>query len=193
MLDLDFIKDNTIWVIKYTSHRETGKYKELKSKLNNPEIKDFDIVAWHGQPKELQDFYKTYEYAIYKLNRTDLTNIDVFYEEWIKDPDQFKADHMPVIGQLYTALDVFDPCSDLIVENYDKHTIGNHKVGNFVEALQQLDCDFNVVKVCDDLYGFNGIIIQTDDQELIDKFSHVVNRIAIEHDRIMGDGKYYKD
>ena len=80
---------------------------------------------------------------------------------------------------------------DLIIENYDKEGVGNHHVGNFIEALQQLDYDFDVVRITDDLYGYNGIIIQTDDIEKLKEFDAKSNKNAIEHDKYLGDGKYW--
>jgi len=56
MLDLDYIKENTIWVVKFNVGRTTCTDKDLHKYEDNEEVRDIDIYCWEGQPKELQEF-----------------------------------------------------------------------------------------------------------------------------------------
>jgi len=195
MLDLDFIKENTIWVVKFSGHRTTCLEKDLSKYENRDDVRDIDTACWEGQPKELQEFYRDYEYALNELNRHDLYIIDDFYREWSKDSEQFKPKTHPVIGKLSTLLETLDPCSDLIINNYNGNTAGNHRVGNFVEALQIIDTDFDVISFNESsgrAYEYSKIIVQTDDLETFKQFDYQANKMAISHDKYFGDGKYDK-
>lgn len=193
MITLDYIEQNTLWVAKFESgYRQIGTYDEIKKYYEFEDIDDIDIVNWKGQPKDLQEFYKAYEYAFYDLNMTNL--YEIFYEEWSKNPKKFTPEYKPVIGKLSEFIDTLNPCDDLIISNYyGFEGAGNHHVGNFKEALQILDIDFDVIKFEENPPHDNQIYIQTDDLELLQKFSVKANSIAISHDKYMGDGKYCTD
>lgn len=199
MLTLDYINENTLWIAKFESgYRITDTYDKIKQYYSHDDIDEIDTVYWKGQPKELQDFYKAYEYAFYDLNRQDLYEIKDFYNEWIKNPEQFAPDHKPVIGKLSEYIESMDTCADLMIPNYYGYEgAGNHHVGNFIEALKILDVDFDVISFTEELRDKGEIqyiiTIQTDDLELLEKFSAKANSLAIAHDRFMGDGKYWKE
>lgn len=200
MLTLDYINEHTLWVAKFESgYRTTGTYDEVKKYYSHDDIDEIDIVYWKHQPKELQEFYKAYEYAFYDLHRQDLYEIKDFYEEWSKNPKQFTPDYKPVIGKLSEYIESIDPCDDLSIPNYYGYEgAGNHHAGNFVEALKILDVDFDVIDFREEPGYKPGTIqytitIQTDDLELLEKFSAKANSLAIAHDRFMGDGKYCKE
>lgn len=197
VLDLDYIKENTIWVLKHESgYRETGKYAEMKEKADKcNDFRDFDICACEGQPENLQPFYKAYEYANYRMGRHDLFIIDDFYAEWSQDPSKFVAKEREVIGKLSDELSKMKMTDDLIINNYNGETSGNHHVGNFVEALEDLGTDFDVVEVHEpsgEKYDYPKIIVQTKDDATFRKFDVMANQNAIKHDRYMGDGKWEK-
>ena len=182
MLTLDYINAETIWVLKLQGYRLTCKGSELAEKLKRyeDELRDHDVVIWQHQPKELQEFWHAYENANYIFNRRDLFYIDDFYKEWIKDPHQFDPQHRPVLpGKLRERLESLDPHSDMIIINYDKQTIGNHHVSNFIKALDFLGLDFDVVEVTDDL-NYPTIIIQDDNMDNIKAFSMKANQLALE-------------
>lgn len=191
MLDLDYIKSTTIWVVKLNAGRITCTEKDLYKYNDNKDVRDIDVVCWEGQPKELQPFWKAYEYANRELHK-DLFLVDDFYKEWIKNPNQFEPDHLPVITTLFKAFNDIDPYSDLIIENYDGKSLGNHHAGNFMEALETLDIDFDVVQITEK-YNYPAIIIQEDNRDKLRDFEYEANARAIQHDRFMGDGKYYKN
>lgn len=191
-LTLDYIEQHTLWVAKFNGgYRKVDTYDKLKPFLNNEELRDVDIVYWKEQPKELQEFYKAYEYALYDLKRYELFEIKDFYEEWIKNPKQFTPEHKPVIGKLSEMLESLNPCDDVLISNYNGRGAGNHHVGNFIEALQILNIDFDVVSFEEGTP--NEIDIQTDDIESLMAFSIKANSVAIAHDKYMGDGKYWRD
>lgn len=196
MLTLEYIKENTLWVAKFEGGiRKTGTQSEIEKYEDQEDFECSDIICWEGQPKDLQEFHRDFDYAVYTLKRDDLFFVDDFYREWSKNPDQFKPGKLPVIGKLYEMLSNMDPCNDLIIENYDERTAGNHHIGNFIEALQVLETDFDVVKFHEssgDEYDYAKITIQTDDTDLFRNFSYQSNRIALAHDKFLGDGKYCK-
>ena len=192
MLTLDYIEQNTLWYAKFESGYSTiGTHDEVKKYYSHDDIDEIDIVTWEGQPKELQDFYKAYNYALYDLKRHDLFEIKDFYEEWSKTPLKFTPEYKPVIGKLSEFLELLDPCDDVIISNYyGIEGAGNHRVGSFIETLQMLDMDFDVVSFEENPPHDNKISIQVDDLELLRKFSYKANSVAISHDPYMGDGKY---
>lgn len=191
MLDYDYIKNNTKWVVKLNSHRVIVKADELSKYENRDDVIDIDILSWEGQPKELQSFYKAYYNALYNQNRDDLFIIKDFYKEWSKNPNQFNEDHQKVISTLSKELNKLEVTDDLIIENFDKQCIGNHHVGNYIEALHIIDSDYDVIQITEK-HGYITIIIQEDDQDKIKQLSHESNALAIRHDKYLGDGKYYK-
>lgn len=184
MLDLDYIKENTLWVIKlYPGGRVTCKGSALNEylKTNENSIDEYDTVTWQGQPKELQEFWKAYEYANYYQNRHDLYYIDDFYKEWIKNPNQFTADHRRVISTLNKELENLGNNDKLnvMITNYDKKGIGNHYLKNWLDTMKQMNEDFDVVEVNvgnDTIH----IIVQIDDEELVEKLSYLSNKFACE-------------
>ena len=181
MLDLDYIKANTLWVIKYSSHRTTVKGSEISKYQNDEDVRDMDTVHWKHQPAELQEFWRAYEYAYYTLDRKDLFLVDDFYAEWIKNPSQFKAGHRNVISTLRKELDFRYIASNekinVLIVNYDKQTIGNHYLENWLDALKLIEDDFDIVE--SNVDGNNiSIVIQCDDLELIDQLSYLGNKCA---------------
>ena len=89
-------------------------------------------------------------------------------------------------------LDVTD---DLIVSNYYGYEgAGNHRVGNFIEALNDLDMDFEIVKFepknPNEEYSANHVWVQTDNMKALNAFSVEANDNAIKHDQFFGDGRY---
>ena len=191
MLDYDYIMEHTKWVVKLNSGRIICTEKELSKYNDNPNVRDIDTVCWEGQPKDLQPFYKAYYNAVYNQQRDDLFLLKDFYNEWSKNPDQFTEEHQKVISKLSTELEQLDLTDDLIIENFDKQVIGNHRVGNYIEALEIINSDYDVIQVTEK-YGYKAIIIQEDNQDKIEQLSYESNASAIRHDRYLGDGKFYK-
>ena len=185
MLDLQTIKDETLWVIKHNGWRETCKGSELSKKLDlDNDVRDYGVVTWEKQPKELQEFWKSYHNAYYIFDRRDLKiiddvdDIDDFYMIWVKDPHQFDVEHRPVISTLRKEIADLDPKDDLLIINYDRSVIGNHHVINFIRALDRLDTDFDVVSIGSSNDQLE-IIIQSDDRQLIRDFNIRSNDEAI--------------
>lgn len=185
MLDLQTIKDETLWVIKHNGWRETCKGSELSKKLDlDNDVRDYGVVTWEKQPKELQEFWKSYHNAYYIFDRRDLKiiddvdDIDDFYTIWVKDPHQFDVEHRPVISTLRKKIADLDPKDDLLIINYDRSVIGNHHVINFIRALDRLDTDFDVVSIGSSNDQLE-IIIQSDDRQLIRDFNIRSNDEAI--------------
>lgn len=183
MLDLDYIKKNTLWIIKYENGRRiTVNGSEIDNYTNNDQIDEVDTVHWKHQPAELQEFYKAYEYAYYTLDRHDLYLIEDFYREWSKNPNQFKVGHRKVISTLRKELDFRYIASNekinVLIVNYDKQTIGNHYLENWLDALKLIEDDFDIVES-----NVNGkdisIVIQCDDDELLEQLSYLSNKCAI--------------
>lgn len=77
MLTLDYIKENTLWVIKFNCGRTVGTRKVVDFYRDDEDVREIDIVCWESQPKELQDFYKAME-------ESSIFFIDDFYKEWSK-------------------------------------------------------------------------------------------------------------
>lgn len=185
MLDLQTIKDETLWVIKHNGWRETCKGSELSKKLDlDNDVRDYGVVTWEKQPKELQEFWKSYHNAYYIFDRRDLKiiddvdDIDDFYMIWVKDPHQFDVEHRPVISTLRKEIADLDSKDDLLIINYDRSVIGNHHVINFIRALDRLDTDFDVVSIGSSNDQLE-IIIQSDDRQLIRDFNIRSNDEAI--------------
>ncbi len=182
MLDYQYIKDESLWVIKYESgYRKECKGSEVDAilKRDYEEISDNDVVSWKFQPKELQEFWKAYEYSQYVLNKRELYDVDDFYKEWIKNPNQFKAEHRPVIGTLFEELSKWDKNADMCIVNYDgQFVVGNHHINNFLLALKQQGVDFDVVSIEEGQY-YPTMTIQDDDEEKLEMFSKLANRISL--------------
>lgn len=190
MLDYDYIMANTKMVVRFNNgRREVGTTKEVKKYCDRDDVRDIDSVCWEGQPKELQAFYKAYNRANYVLN-LNLFMVEDFYKEWIKNPKQFDAEYFPVIGKLSEKLAEMNDKDDVIIENYDGQAIGNHRVGNYKEALEDMYTDFDVIQI-KNKYGYTTIVIQDDDSNRIHELSSRSNQNTIRHDKYLGDGKYY--
>lgn len=195
MISYEEIRSQALWGIKFeTGHRMSGTYEEIKPYISHPDADEHDILCWEAQPPHLQEFFKDYEYATWHQKRHDLYLLEDFYKEWSKDPQQFKPKQSDVIGKLSDLLKDYDVSSNLIVNNYDGKTAGNHHVGNFVEALEENNYEFDVVRLeisgKDTEWETPVIIVQTDDPIAFNTFGYTANKKAIEHDKIMGDGKY---
>lgn len=85
----------------------------------------------------------------------------------------------------------YNLCSDMLIVSVDKKTIGNHHVGNFIEALDLLGKDF-IVNTVDDNDDQIKIILDDDFNDDMNDLRYESNRSAVAHDRYMGDGKYWK-
>lgn len=194
MLTWDYIEKNTLWVIKYgPGDRDCGTWDEVESRYKlrgEPAIDDEDILAPSSQPKELQEFYTDYEFARFHMGMR-FENTKDFYMQWSKNPLKFKPDTKPVIMQLSKALESLDENDGVIIMNYNGDGAGNHYVGSFVEALRDLDLDFDVVYI-GTRYNTNYIEVQTNDSESFRQFDIESNRNSIRHDPYLGDGRYGK-
>lgn len=164
MVSLDYIKDNAIWVVKFTAGRITCKGSELSRFYNNDDVRDMDFVVADGQPDELKDFFRSYEHAVYDMNRHDLYMLDDFYAEWEKDPEKFrpKYEKTAVIGKLHSTLSDMDDDDDVLIVTYDNKVVGNHTVRAYKSALNNLGRDYDITKI-EDVYGTKTITIQDDD------------------------------
>lgn len=181
MLTLEEIKEKTLWVARMCyGGRYVGTYDEVKDYLEDEDCKDLDIVCCDGQPKELQEFYRDYDYAVYKLHNHNLFNIDDFYEEWSKNPNQFKPIMRPVIDKLSNVLEnrEYKNIKNWRIENYDLNGIGNHYKDSYVKALKEMECDFDVVSITpsDDTII---IMIQSTDNELVEELTKLSNEYSI--------------
>lgn len=196
VLDWDYIDENTRWVAHFDDGRRiVGSHKDVEPYYKDRNIDEIDVVTWEGQPKDLQGFYKAHTYAFYDLNRHDLYNVKDFYDEWSKNPAVFVPELKPVIGKLSDVLPKLDVTDDLIVSNYYGYGgAGNHRVGNFIEALNDLNMDFEIVKFepknPNEEYSANHVWVQTDNMKALNAFSAEANSNAIKHDRFFGDGRY---
>ena len=195
VLDWDYIDANLVWVAHFESgYRVTGTHDEVKGYYSADDIDEIDTVTWRGQPKDLQGFCKAYTYGFYDLGRHDLYKLKDFYDEWSKDPSKFVPKQKPVIGKLSDVLSDLDPSSDLIVSNYYGYEgAGNHRVGNFIEALNDMGIDFNIIQFDPSKDGSTAhVYVQTDNLDALEDFSVEANKNAINHDPYFGDGKYEK-
>lgn len=171
-----------------------GTKSELSSQAYDTETESFDLANWEEQPKELQLFYKSYEYAVYTLRRTDLLVVKKFYEEYLKNPDQFNPEFSRVISTLSKELDSLEDSSYLMLINHDGLTSGRYHVGNFREAIQTLDIDFNIIKIeSNDRNNTTILTTQETDTTKFKVLRFVVHDKSITHDKEVGDGKYYED
>lgn len=101
------------------------------------------------------------------------------------------ADYRDQIKSLLEVLEDFDPCRDLSVTNYDNSPIGSNHVGDFMEAVKALDRDFSVIYV-DDYDDTIKITIQENNNDAVLDFKYAVAQTAQLHDKLYGDGKYWK-
>ena len=191
------IRDKTVWGVKYDNgFRQTGDYDTISSIARlNEDVEDYYPVYWKGQPKEVQAFHKAYSYALYTLKRNDLYVLPDFYKAWAKNPAAFEPPMRPVIGDLLKTLNKFNENADIIIENFDGENAGNHHVGVFKEALQELGCNFDVVDVyrrdTSNPHDYHKIVVQNTNFNKFDRFGVLANDLALKHDRYLGDGKYW--
>ena len=101
-------------------------------------------------------------------------------------------EHRRVIKTLSEALESFDPCTNMTIQNYNNYVLGTNHVGNYIEALAIVDTDFDVVQIFESADD-SCIVIQEDDEDKIRDFAYEVNRKALEHDKVYGDGKYWRE
>ena len=196
-LDLNFIKTHTLWIAKYfDGHRDEIPADKVDKYTNNPDVKDVDTLCWEQQPESVRDFWRAYEYANYQMQRHDLFLVDDFYKEYIKDPKQFEPKKKGIACKLSSLMQALPDYFNLIITNYDGKVAGNHRVGNFKEALEYIEAytdnpDFDVIEFTKTSADTYSAIVQTDDLEIFKRFTFAGNKIAISHDKFMGDGKYY--
>lgn len=101
------------------------------------------------------------------------------------------TDYRDQIKYLSEVLENLDPYRDLSVTNYDNYLIGSNHVGDFIEAVQALDRDFSVIYV-DDTDDAVKITIQENNADSISNLKYAVAQKAMQHDKLYGDGKYWK-
>lgn len=178
MLSLDYIKRNTKWVAKLNSGRIIGTYDEIKQ--YQKEARDFDILYSGGQPKELQEFYKAYEYVTFYMNRYDLYDIDTFYKEWSKNPELYQPKKQKVITTLSKVLENYLENTNIVIINYDKVTLGNHYLNRWISAIEILDKDYDVINIEEINHNTITIRIQTD-SDSANELSWKANSMAINY------------
>jgi hypothetical protein len=181
MLSLEEIKEQTIWVAHlYGGTRITGLYKDLEHWYDSDELDELDTVCAAGQPKELQPFWKAYEYAFYHLGRNDLYLVDDFYMEWSKNPEQFMPQMQPVIGNLRDELEIIakeNKNANVIINNYDENTLGNHTILCWMMSIKEFDDNFDVIFVGEQ-YDCILIKIQETDDDKVEQFDIIANNNA---------------
>lgn len=185
------LKDRTIYYIKF---KNNYVLKNTLDKLPNDsqDTIDFGRVSWEQQPKELQAYYKAYDYAVYELGRDEFVNHPIkFYEAYVANPEEFDPPKRESLGLLSEFIQTKITLSmDLVVDNYDGYCIGNSHAGNFLEALHALELDFSIVQEYID-ENFARVIIQCDNQDDLINFEYEIKRKALQHDKLLGDGKYF--
>lgn len=191
MIPLDEVLQKTKYVIVFhNNYRMSGTYAQLKHHSSD-EVKKFYRDDWENQPDELKDFYKAFDYAIYELNRQDLIEIKNFYEAYVKNPTEFipkKVDNSVLLHAYLTSGDI-QLTNDVMIENYDGLYVGSAKAGCIMEALEKLDINFEISRInkaADCVF----IIIQSDNMDNINDFIYEIKVKTMEHDWLVGDGKY---
>ena len=192
MMTLQEIKEKTKCILVISNGSKYNATLEDANIYKKGVVERIELINWRNQPKDIQAFWKAYEYAKNTLKRQDLIKIDAFYDEWIKDSTQFEPDKIKVIEKLSEYLDETDDCNTINIENYDGYAIGIHHVGDYKETLKILDIDFDIIKITDSDNNSQLVLIQEDDKELLKELSYKANGVAMEHDRFIGDGKYWK-
>ena len=151
-LDYDYIPSHTMWILKYnTGERQLGRISELSKYQFDKNVNEIDTAAWDGQPEELKQFYKDYEYANYYMGRHDLSSIKDFYDEWIKNPDAFRPEKKPIIGKLSEVLEGIGSDTNLTIYNYDLESTGKHKAHIFKAIANMTEVfDFDVIGIAEE-------------------------------------------
>lgn len=190
----DYIKKNTLYVAKFENgDRRTGTREALAWAYKDPNLDEIGEASWTAQPQDLQRFYKAFNRA-WREGMYAYGEFKSFYDSWIKNPERYEPQTREVIGKLSDELAKLSVYDDLIIKNYDGQGAGNHRVGNFVEALEEIGTDFDVVEVKPkepkNPYSYMEITVQTDDDKAFQRYDYEANSNAIKHDRYMGDGKY---
>ena len=187
-LSLDYIKEHTLYTTTniHVMHL-IGSYKDLLP------IADDEIspASASSQPEELQPFYKAYRKAYQVTRDVSLLDVDTFYRKWSENPKQFEPVKRTPVGKLHDYLNkIYDGSNkggttDVIINNYDNETLGNHRLSNFVNALSALgpSYDFDVVEYQPvnpkDAYSYDKILVQEDDEEKIRKLGSLANDYAV--------------
>lgn len=190
----DYIEKNTLYVAKFDNgDRRTGTREALAWAYNDPNLDEIGEASWTAQPEDLQRFYKAFEHA-WREGKFAYGEFKMFYDSWVKCPERYEPQKREPIGRLSDELAKLSVYDDLIIKNYDGQGAGNHRVGNFVEALAEIGTDFDVVEVKpkdpNNQYSYMEITVQTDDDKTFQRYDYEANRNAIRHDKYMGDGKY---
>lgn len=192
MITLKEIKERTLYEV--TIQGSNKILTEEESKVYKKEsINRISPLSWEYQPKEIQPFWKSYEYAIDTLERKDLCKLSDFYEEWVNNPNEFKPGYSKSIGMIPQLLNDIDESAFITIENYDGIIIGTHHCGDFKESLDILDLEFEVIRLEEVDSDEYNITIQEDNKDTIRDFEYKSNAIAIDHDKYLGDGKYWKN
>ena len=84
----------------------------------------------------------------------------------------------------------YDVCRNMKVVNYNGKVIGTYHVGVFLEALKISNTDFMVSKV-EDNNDVIDVIIESQNDNNVDDFIYKVKQKDQEHDKLIGDGKYW--
>jgi len=190
----DYIEKNTLYVAKFDNgDRRVGTKEALAWVRNDPNLDEIGEASWTAQPQDLQRFYKAFDRA-WKEGMYAYGEFKSFYDSWVKNPEKYEPQTREVIGKLSDELAKLSVYDDLIIKNYDGQGAGNHRVGNFVEALAEIGTDFDVVEIKPkepkNQYSYTEITVQTDDDKAFQRYDYEANRKAIKHDKYMGDGKY---
>lgn len=185
---LEYIKQNTLYVTEtFDGSNITGSYEELVPRADDAIMP----ATYTHQPKDLQDFYKAQQKAYRMTYDTSLLNVDSFYEKWAKDPHQFDPAKRKPIGKLHSFLNKIydtnhgDQNTNVIVNNYDNGTMGNHTLKCFVSALSEIGprYDFDVVEYTphdpDNPYSYDTITVQEDDDKKVEDYGKNANDQAI--------------
>ena len=194
---LEYIKQNTLYVTEtFDGSNVTGSYEELA-----PLADDAIMPATYThQPKDLQDFYKSQQKAYRMTYDTGLLDVESFYEKWSKDPHQFDPPKREPIGKLHSFLNKIydanygDQNVNVIVNNYDNETMGNHTLKCFVRALSEMGprYDFNVVAYVphdpDNPYSYDTITVQEDNYKKIADYGKNANDQAIKNSPYFSKG-----
>lgn len=143
ILSYNEIKETTIWVAKMTWGRQTGTYDELTSYREDEECRDFDIVA--KQPTEkLQHFWDAFDKFAQDYSFSIFSAEEFYNLIYSKCPYAFdkKPEIREKVASLSEVVANHSSSDDVIVEG-----CGNHRASNWVEALKQLDRDYDVINI----------------------------------------------
>lgn len=175
--------ENRVAVLK----KATDKILKCSAEINAR----FD-EAYIEQSKEADKSMQTFGKSDVKSEQTK--TVQKGANQMNREYEKYEPQTREVLGKLSDELAKISVYDDLIIKNYDGQGAGNHRVGNFVEALDEIGVDFDVVEVKPkeprNPYSYMEITVQTNDDKAFQRYDYEANRNAIRHDKYMGDGKY---